>query len=111
MARQQSNNRAISYCWIKRMRTVIMFLVMGLALPGGASHIDNKGCKDLYADKAFYFAAWGGPGSGSTDEQLARMKQCADAGITDILPGDGVARLKELIAMGKPLGIRVHAWH
>lgn len=111
MTRQHPNSRHMSYDWIKWMRTVAVFMVLGLALSGTARDFNSEGHKDLYADKAFYFATWGGPGSGSTDEQLARMKQFADAGITDILPGAGAARLKELIVMGKPLGIRVHAWH
>jgi uncharacterized lipoprotein YddW (UPF0748 family) len=64
-----------------------------------------------YSEKKFYFAAWGGPGSGTEADQQARLAKLADAGITDLLPGDGPERLKELIRMGQPLGIRIHAWH
>jgi uncharacterized lipoprotein YddW (UPF0748 family) len=92
------------------MRFVALFVAMMAVLPLAAADL-NKGPKDLYTDKAFYFATWGGPGSGSPDAQMARMQQFADAGITDILPGDGPARLKELVTMGQRCGIRVHAWH
>ena len=111
MTEQDSNNRAMSRDRTCRIRTLVLFVVLALALPAPAGQVDSEGRKDLYADKAFYFSTWGGPGSGPKDKQMARMKQFADAGITDILPDAGVARLKELIAMGEPLGIRVHAWH
>lgn len=48
-----------------------------------------------YSGKKFYFAAWGGPGSGTAANQRARLGKLADAGITDLLPGDGPERLKE----------------
>jgi uncharacterized lipoprotein YddW (UPF0748 family) len=111
MTVQRPSNDAASHCRIERIETMVVLFVLGLALPGAVRHADGKERRDLYVDKAFYFATWGDPASGSPDAQLARMKRFADAGITDILPDADVPRLKELIAMGKPLGIRVHAWH
>jgi uncharacterized lipoprotein YddW (UPF0748 family) len=64
-----------------------------------------------YSEKKFYFAAWGGPGSGSEEAQVARMGKLANAGITDILPGVGAERLKSLIKIADKFGVRVHAWH
>src|SRR5215471_9193180 len=64
-----------------------------------------------YSEKKFYFAAWGGLGSGTEASQQARLAQLAEAGITDLLPGDGPERLKALIRLSKPFGIRIHAWH
>lgn len=61
--------------------------------------------------KKFSFAAWGDIGKGTKEEQLAQIKRLTDAGLTDLLPSVGVARLKELIAMGKDYGLRIHAWH
>jgi hypothetical protein len=64
-----------------------------------------------YSHKKFYFAAWGGPGSGTEPDQQARLARLAEAGITDLLPRGGPERLKELIRLCKPFGIRIHAWH
>jgi uncharacterized lipoprotein YddW (UPF0748 family) len=64
-----------------------------------------------YSEKKFYFAAWGAPGSGSEESQLARLAKLADAGITDLLPEDGPQRLQELVKLGSQYGIRIHAWH
>ncbi len=67
--------------------------------------------EDVPPKKAFTFAAWGNPGKGTKDEQKAHLKRWADAGITDLLPNAGVERLKELIALSKDYGMRIHAWH
>jgi uncharacterized lipoprotein YddW (UPF0748 family) len=64
-----------------------------------------------YTDKQFYFAAWGGPGGGSEEAQLARMAKLAGAGITDILPGGDANSLREFVKLGNQFGVRVHAWH
>lgn len=90
--------------------------VIGLLLAASASltivgGTTNAAAGDSFSDKRFYFAAWGGPGSGAESAQLARMARLAAAGITDLLPGDGPERIKELIRMGQQCGIRVHAWH
>ena len=61
--------------------------------------------------KEFTFAAWGDPGKGTQDIQKERLKRLSDAGITDLLPSAGIDRLKELIALGKDYGIKIHAWH
>ena len=107
MTRRHQNN----YDGMKMTSVAALFFAMSVALPLAAEDLGREGRTDLYAGKTFYFAAWGGPGFGSAEAQLARMEQFADAGITDILPNANAARLKELIAMGKRCGIRVHAWH
>jgi len=111
MIRRDQINRALNYDWAKMIRTMTLFLAMVVALPLAAEDLNREGRKDLYTDKTFYFATWGGPGSGSDEAQSARMQQFADAGITDLLPGANAKRLKEIIAMGNRCGIRVHAWH
>ena len=88
MTRQSPMNRTMYDDSFKGMKFVALFVAMVAVLPLAAADL-NKSRQDLYADKAFYFATWGGPGSGSVDEQMARMQQFADAGITDILPGAG----------------------
>ncbi len=95
------------------MRTI---KIIGLMLAAGAAPALGADTAQpvsgaSYSEKRFYFAAWGGPGSGPEAEQRARLARLADAGITDLLPGDGPERLKELIRLGKPFGIRIHAWH
>ena len=95
------------------MRT-IKILTLFIATMG-ALHVTAKNPKvatgKTYSDNKFYFAAWGGPGGGSPESQLARMKVLATAGITDLLPGVGADRLKELIKIGNQCGVRIHAWH
>jgi uncharacterized lipoprotein YddW (UPF0748 family) len=71
---------------------------------------ENKFSK-VYSEKEFYFSGWGAPKEGTDAEQLATLKKWADAGITDLLPGAGNERLKELIRLGSEYGIRIHAWH
>jgi uncharacterized lipoprotein YddW (UPF0748 family) len=87
---------------------VVLFLAFSICnCETGQSEFGNS-----YSDKNFYFMAWGDVAKeGSAEEQLEKLKQIADAGITDLLPSAGVERLKELIAMTKPLGMRIHAWH
>ena len=93
------------------IRIMTLCFAMSVVLPLAAEDLNKEGPKDLYTEKTFYFATWGGPGSGSEETQMARMRQFADAGITDLLPGANAERLKEIISMGNRCGIRVHAWH
>ena len=95
------------------MKTIKFFAlaIATLMALSSAANEPKGGAGKSYSDKKFYFAAWGGPGSGSPETQLVRMKQLAAAGITDILPGGGAERLKELIKMGDQCGVSVHAWH
>jgi len=94
----------------RTIKIIALFLAASVTL-AGAADTAKPAPGASYLAKKFYFAAWGGPGSGAQEAQLARMAKLADAGITDILPGDGPERLKELIKMGSQYGIRVHAWH
>ena len=95
------------------MRTIKILILFIATL--GALHAFAKNPKvtkgKTYSDKKFYFAAWGGVGGGSQENQLARMKVLATAGITDLLPGVGADRLKEMIKIGNQCGVRIHAWH
>jgi uncharacterized lipoprotein YddW (UPF0748 family) len=95
---------------MRTMRIIGLFLAVGTSLATLAYAAEVTGAAS-YTGKKFYFAAWGGPGSGPESDQRARFARLADAGITDILPGDGPERLKQLIQLGKDFGIRVHAWH
>ena len=61
--------------------------------------------------KNFSFAAWGDIGKGSIEEQKTRIKKLTDAGLTDLLPGASIERLKELIELGGEFGLKIHAWH
>ena len=95
---------------MRPIKVIALVLAAGAALATAADGV--KGVTGAsYSDKKFYFAAWGAPGSGAEADQLARLAKLADAGITDLLPGDGPERLKELIKMGSQYGIRIHAWH
>ncbi|MCL6267181.1 family 10 glycosylhydrolase [Flagellimonas myxillae] len=87
----------------------LLFLIITTGL--NAQKVDNG-----FSEKAFYFAAWGdiNQGEGKTkatiEEQKARLKRLADAGITDLLPNASTERLRELVPLAKEYGIRVHAW-
>ena len=95
---------------MRTIKIMALFLATSAALRLAAD--DTNGVAGhAYTDKKFYFAAWGGPGGGSEEAQQARMAKLAEAGITDILPGDGPDRLRELVKLGNQFGIRVHAWH
>jgi uncharacterized lipoprotein YddW (UPF0748 family) len=95
------------------MRTIKVIAVLLAASAAMALGADSNRTVSgaSYSEKRFYFAVWGGPGSGTEVDQQARLAKLAEAGITDLLPEDGPKRLKELIRLGKPLGIRIHAWH
>ena len=95
---------------MRTIKVIALVLAASAALATAADSI--KGVTGAsYSDKKFYFAAWGAPSPGAEAAQLARLAKLADAGITDLLPGDGPERLKELIKMGSQYGIRIHAWH
>jgi uncharacterized lipoprotein YddW (UPF0748 family) len=95
---------------MRTIKVIALVLAASAALATAADGV--KGVPGAsYSDKKFYFAAWGGPSPGAEAAQLARLAKLADAGITDLLPGDGPERLKELIKMGSQYGIRIHAWH
>ena len=95
---------------MRTIKVIALVLAASAALATAADSV--KGVTGAsYSDKKFYFAAWGAPDSGAEAAQLARLAKLADAGITDLLPGDGPERLKELIKMGSQYGIRIHAWH
>lgn len=92
------------------VRVIVGLLAASAALAwGGEARQSASGAS--YTEKKFYFAAWGGAGSGSETNQQARLAKLAAAGITDLLPEAGPARLKELIRLSAPYGIRIHAWH
>ncbi len=94
------------------MKSILaLFLVTIISLPLIADGPDGNKYQKVYNEKAFYFSGWGAPKSGSEEEQLAKMKAWAKAGITDLLPGAGKERLIELIKLGNDVGIRIHAWH
>ena len=95
---------------VRTMKLIGLLLAASAALASGADTAKTVSGAS-YSEKKFYFAAWGGPGSGTEADQQARLAKLAGAGITDLLPGDGPERLKELIRLGKPFGIRIHAWH
>ncbi len=94
------------------MKTVMM-LLLGIFVCQSLAADDPEGneYQKLYSEKEFYFSGWGAPKTGSEEDQLATMKQWSDAGISDLLPGAGVERLKELIKLGNNTGIKIHAWH
>jgi len=94
-----------------RIIKVIGLLVAASTAAAFGAETAKPSTRASFSDKKFYFAAWGGPGGGAETNQQARLAKLADAGITDLLPGDGPERLKELIRLGKPYGIRIHAWH
>lgn len=96
---------------MKILKVTGLFLIAILTLSLIANPYKPKEVKKNKSEKNFYFSAWGGPGKGSVEVQMERMEKLADAGLTDLLPNVGVERLKELIKMGKPQGIRIHAWH
>jgi len=95
------------------MRTIKIFaLIMATLVSLQVAAKNPKKTPDkTFKETKFYFAAWGGPGSGSEDVQRIRMEKLANAGITDLLPGAGADRLPALIKMGNQYGVRVHAWH
>ena len=78
-----------------QMRTIKVIALVLAASAAEAMAADSvKGMTGAsYSDKKFYFAAWGAPDSGAEAAQLARLAKLADAGITDLLPGDGPERL------------------
>lgn len=96
---------------MRLMKVIVLLTVVFLSFSMIHKDAGVKSYSKDFSQKKFTFAAWGGPGNGTEEEQKARMKKLSDAGLTDILPGAGVDRLKELIKMGKEYGIRVHAWH
>ena len=61
--------------------------------------------------KKFTFAAWGGLGKGTEEEQYQRMKAFADAGVTDLFADGDAKRLESFVKMGNKLGVRIHSWH
>ena len=93
------------------LKLTVLLMVSVLFLSMIPSDVDVEKSKDDSSKKKFSFAAWGDIGKGTKEEQMAKMKQLADAGLTDLLPGAGNERLKELIKMGKKYGVRIHAWH
>lgn len=87
------------------LSTLILFAAI-------SSSAQTKKFSKVYNKKKFYFSGWGAPNKNlSKEEQVTILKKWNDAGITDLLPSVGVDRLKELIAMSKPYGMRIHAWH
>ncbi|MEQ6118681.1 hypothetical protein [Reichenbachiella sp. MALMAid0571] len=96
---------------LTNLMTLLLALVVSLPLLAEKEKPKDKNYEKVYKDKNFYFSGWGNPKSGTEEEQIKRMQQWADAGITDLLPGAGVERLKELIKYGNSTGIRIHAWH
>ncbi|MCT4643463.1 MAG: family 10 glycosylhydrolase [Carboxylicivirga sp.] len=89
-------------------------LIMALALlSAGCVKKESEKSKyaKVYDEKKFYFSGWGAPKKGTEAEQLATLKQWSEAGVTDLLPGAGNARLEELIRLGAQHNIRIHAWH
>jgi uncharacterized lipoprotein YddW (UPF0748 family) len=92
-------------------RGIATLLVLILVVPLMAKTPKKNEFSKVYSEKKFYFSGWGAPKQGSETEQLATLKKWADAGITDLLPGAGDERLKELIKLGSNYGIRIHAWH
>ena len=94
---------------MRTIKAIALVLAASAALATAAD--TTKGVAGArYTDKKFYFAAWGAPG-GTEAAQQAHFAKLADAGITDLLPGDGPERLKQLVKMGSQYGIRIHAWH
>lgn len=61
--------------------------------------------------RKFAFAAWGGLGKGTEDEQFKRMKQFADAGINHLFADGNAQRLETFIKMGNKVGVKIHSWH
>lgn len=96
---------------IKKIITLFLAVIVSIQLLADQPKPRDKNYQKAYKDKKFYFSGWGNPKKGTEKEQLERLQQWADAGITDLLPGAGVERLKELIKYGKTTGIRIHAWH
>src|SRR5262249_30067358 len=92
------------------MQVIGLFLACGTVQALGAD-TSKTVLGASYSEKKFYFAAWGGPGSGTETNQQARPAKLADAGITALLPRDGPERLEALIGLSKTFGIRIHAWH
>jgi len=88
-----------------------LLLAVLIAWPLMAQNPKTKKYTKVYSPKKFYFSGWGAPKKGTESEQQATLKKWADAGITDLLPGAGNERLKELIRLGSDYGIRIHAWH
>jgi uncharacterized lipoprotein YddW (UPF0748 family) len=87
---------------------IILITLLSLNLTGANK---PKAPKRAYSSHKFYFAAWGAAGTGSAESQLARMKDLAAAGITDLLPNGDAKRLAELVKLGHQFGIRIHAEH
>jgi hypothetical protein len=81
---------------MRTIKVISLFLVGSAALALGADPAKTVSGAS-YSEKKFYFAAWGGPSSGTEADQLARLAKLAEAGVADLLPGDGPERLKELI--------------
>jgi len=95
---------------IKHITTFILAVLFSLPVVAQSDKKNNY--SKVYSEKKFYFAGWGEPSKkASAAEQTATLQKWADAGITDILPESGVERLKEIIELNKPVGLRVHAWH
>ncbi len=96
---------------MKIISSLIFTVLFISCLAVEAQNVDNG-----FSDQTFYFTAWGdvnkgaNNGKASEEEQRARLKRLADAGITDLLPNASTERLKELIPLAKEYGIRVHAW-
>ena len=82
-----------------------------LVVPLTAKNPQKNRYSKEYSTKKFYFSGWGAPKDSTEAEQLKKLKKWADAGITDLLPGAGEERLRELIKLGANYGIRIHAWH
>ena len=95
---------------MKSIKILALVLATLISLQLSAKKTNTASDKS-YTDKKFYFATWGDPGAGTEEVKQAWMSKLANAGITDILPGSGVDQLKDLIRIGTPLGVRVHAWH
>ena len=91
-------------------RIIALGIAIILSFPVWAQNYTKNKHSKVYSEKKFYFSGWGAPG-GTEAEQLETLKKWADAGITDLLPGAGEDRLKELIRLGSNYGIRIHAWH
>ena len=101
---------------MKKVRLVALLIVViastAMMVKNTDSHVEVENNKtDEIVKTKFSFAAWGDPGKGEISVQKERMKRLADAGITDLLPSAGNDRLKELIALGKDYGVKIHAWH
>lgn len=90
------------------MKIVKSILLVALLLVVMSYNLPRE---DTPKKKVFTFAAWGGVGKGSAQEQMVRMQQFTNAGITHLFADGNAQRLEALIKMGDKVGMRIHSWH